>query len=208
MVKIYVGDCRDVLRLDTTTKKEYNDVVQAAQGRFVLSPSEHTIEDCGQSAPYKVRPVCLDSDGTESCKGRFVMDRSSDRNEKGQFIAGIRSSPETEFKKGCHWREPKPYWDRDWLYTEYVINQRSAADIAIDFDCNENNIMYFLKKHKIETRTMSETRAVKHWGLSGEQNAMYGKRGTEVPSWKGGCTPERQAFYSSRSEERRVGKEC
>lgn len=33
--------------------------------------------------------------------------------------------------------------------------------------------------------------------MTGERNPMYGKRGAEVSSWKGGATPERQAFYSS-----------
>jgi len=93
--------------------------------------------------------------------------------------------------------EPELYWDRNWLYQEYVVNQRSAADIASDFDCEESNILYFLGKHGIETRTVSEAREIKYWGLVGEQNGMYGKSGPDCPNWRGGITPERQAFYSS-----------
>ena len=93
--------------------------------------------------------------------------------------------------------DSKPYWDHDWLYQEYITKQRSAADIASDFECKENNILYFLAKLGIPRRTISEVRAVKYWGLSGEQNGMYGKTGVDNPRWRGGCTPERQALYSS-----------
>jgi len=107
------------------------------------------------------------------------------RNEKGQFT------------KGSHWREKKPYWDRDWLYQEYIVKQRSAAEIAQDFDCKENNILYFLSKHSIPRRTIEEARAIKYWGLAGDANGMYGRTGEENPNWRGGCTPERQALYAS-----------
>jgi len=33
--------------------------------------------------------------------------------------------------------------------------------------------------------------------LEGGVHYLKGKRGAETPNWKGGCTPERQAFYSS-----------
>jgi len=119
------------------------------------------------------------------------------RDKKGRFKKGERASPKTEFKPGQHWREPKPYWDREWLYQEYVVKERSAADIATEFGCRDTNILYFLDKHNIPRRSISEARAVKHWSLSGEQNGMYGVTGEDNPHWKGGCTPERQALYSS-----------
>jgi hypothetical protein len=119
------------------------------------------------------------------------------RNKKGQFVKGERAHPETEFKPGEHWRQRKPFWDREWLHREYIERGRSAADIGAEFGCSGNNVLYFLKKFGIQTRTTAETRALKHWGLSGERNGMYGRRGAEVPNWKGGVTPERQALYSS-----------
>ncbi len=103
-----------------------------------------------------------------------------------------------QFKKGQHWRPKKPYWDRDWLYREYVTEQKSAGQIAKEQGCKENNILYFLGKHQIPTRTMKEIRAVKYWGLSGEANGMYGRTGVQSVNWKGGCTKDRQAFYSSK----------
>jgi hypothetical protein len=120
------------------------------------------------------------------------------RDKLGRFKKGERASPETEFKPGQHWREPKLYWDRDWLYAEYIVKQRSAQEIADDFGCIANNIFYFLDKHQIPRRTIKEARAIKHWGLSGPDNGMYGLTGEKSPNWKGGRTPERQAFYSSR----------
>jgi len=92
---------------------------------------------------------------------------------------------------------PKPYWDRGWLVREYVIYQRSARDIADEFGCIENNILYFLHKHGIETRTVAQARAIKYWGSFGPENGMYGRCGEDNPNWRGGISPERQAFYSS-----------
>lgn len=119
------------------------------------------------------------------------------RDEKGRFKKGHRASPDTEFKPGQHWRSPKPYWNRGWLYKEYITEQKSAAQIASEQNCTEANILYFLHKLNIPIRTMSEIRATKYWGLSGEVNGMFGRRGIDCPNWKGGSTPERQALYSS-----------
>lgn len=178
-------------------------------GRFLFPDSAvgyvRTSEFCAQKAPYyaRTRPaVALATNG--SIVGRFLRSQEQEmdqpdptRDDLGRFVRGHRAAPTTEFKKGQHWRSRKPYWNRDWLYHQYVELQRSAADIAAEFGCNENNILYFLKKQGIEARSMSEVRQIKHWALKGGQNEMYGKRGAVNPNWKGGCTPERQAFYSS-----------
>jgi len=120
-----------------------------------------------------------------------------ERDTRGRFTKGSRPSPETEFEEGQHWREEKPYWNREWLEREYVQKGRSAADIASDFDCSAANIRHFLRKHDIERRTVSEARELKHWGAEGEENPMYGRTGPENPNWKGGISPERQRFYST-----------
>jgi hypothetical protein len=109
----------------------------------------------------------------------------------------------------------RPHQDAAWLRREYVDRQRSAAEIAAEIGVTPENIIFYLRRFGIPRRNTSETRAVKRWGMSGESNPMYGKRGTEVPSWKGGRTPERQAFYSSlewkaavREVEQRDGDQC
>lgn len=119
------------------------------------------------------------------------------RNDKGQFTKGHHFSPETEFKKGQHWRPKKPYWDKDWLVSEYATKERSANDIASEFGITEAAILFWLRKHNILRREMSNIRSKKHWGLAGEQNGMYGRTGENSSNWKGGITPERQEFYIS-----------
>ena len=119
------------------------------------------------------------------------------RSKKGRFLKGVSYNPDGTFKKGYTWREPKPYWDRDWLHYEYFEKRKPAKQIAKEQGCGENNILYFLKKFNIPTRTMEEIRAKKHWGVKGKDNPMYGKYGKLNPNWNGGCTPDRQSFYSS-----------
>jgi hypothetical protein len=101
------------------------------------------------------------------------------------------------FVKGGHWRKAKPYWNKKWLYSEYITKKKPAAQIAAEQGCKENNILYFLHKHGIPRRTTQEVRQHKHWGPRGKKNPMYNRRGAKHPNWKGGITPERQAFYSS-----------
>jgi len=122
---------------------------------------------------------------------------ATERGSNGRFVRGGHYSPKTEFKKGTHWRQHKPYWDKDWLYREYSDHKRSAADIAKDFGVTENAILFWLDKHGIKRRTTSEARTVKRWGSFGKENPMYGHTGKKNPNWRGGCTPDRQAFYSS-----------
>lgn len=115
----------------------------------------------------------------------------------GRFHKGERRSPGTEFKPGQHWRPRAAHWDREWLVREYATKRRPANEIAEEIGCTENNILFWLAKHGIPRRMMTEIRAAKHWGLAGEANGMFGRRGTDTPNWKGGVTPERAACYSS-----------
>lgn len=119
------------------------------------------------------------------------------RDKKGRFIKGCRFSPDTEFKKGEHWRPPKPFWNREWLQTEYIEKEKSASEIAEPFNITSGAIVYWLDKHDIQTRNEKEQRKVKKWGASGPANGMWGRFGEESPNYKGGISPERQGFYSS-----------
>lgn len=92
-----------------------------------------------------------------------------------------------------------PYHNADWLREQYDAQGRSAAEIAAQFDVGEATILYFLRRFGIPARSMADVRALKYWGASGLANGMYGKRGAQVPNWKGGVTPERQALYSSQA---------
>jgi len=107
------------------------------------------------------------------------------RNNKGQF------------EKGFTWREPKPYWNKKWLFEQYVVFGKSSQDIAKEQGCLDTNIQYFLSKFGIKRRSISEARKVKHWGQEGVDNPMWNRKGELNPNYKGGISPERQAFYSS-----------
>ena len=91
----------------------------------------------------------------------------------------------------------QPFHDRGWLEREYLTNKRSASDIAKECGVTENNILFFLQKHSVPARSMEQIRAQKYWGAIGAKNPMFGKRGSANPHWKGGVTPERQAFHLS-----------
>jgi len=103
-------------------------------------------------------------------------------------------------------KKRRPYWDENWLRREYVDRGHSAYEIAVEQGCSEGNILYFLHKFGIDTRTVSECRAIKHWGNEGVDNPMYGKTGKDNPNWKGGCTPERQSVYASSRWKRTVSR--
>ena len=108
------------------------------------------------------------------------------RNNKGQF------------KKGFTWRTSKPYWKKEWLFNEYVNLKKSTTDIAREQGCLDTNIQYFLIKIGIKRRSVSEARKIKYWGQVGVDNPMWNKKGELNPNYKGGISPERQAFYSNK----------
>lgn len=118
------------------------------------------------------------------------------RSKNGRFVAGICYSKKTQFKKGEHWRKKQLFWNKKWLINEYKNKKRTSGEIAKQFNITEQAIIFWLKKFNIKRRTISETRKIKHWGLKGEQNGMYGKTGKNNPNWNGGHSPERQSKYA------------
>ncbi len=107
------------------------------------------------------------------------------RNKKGQFL------------KGHHWRKHQSFRDKEWLEDIYVRQQQSTGDIAAQFGVTDAAILFWMKRHGIPRRNISEARKAKRWGSSGPDNPMWNKRGELNPRWQGGVTPERQAFYTS-----------
>jgi hypothetical protein len=99
--------------------------------------------------------------------------------------------------------KPQPYWNKDWLQREYVELKRSAGDIAEQFNVHKMAIHHWLRKHQIPRRTVSEARAVKRWGLVGQANHMYGKRGPDATNYIDGSSDERGRLYM-RYEGRKV----
>lgn len=118
------------------------------------------------------------------------------RDTKGKFVKGVHYSTTTEFKKGQHWRELQPYWNKEFLINLYINEKKSCTDIAKMFNRTAGNISYFLHKFNIPLRNTSETRKVKHWGMCGKTNPMSGRRGDKHHNWNGGHSAERQKYYS------------
>lgn len=102
-----------------------------------------------------------------------------------------------QFGQGDHWRKPQLFREREWLTQNYVELRRSTGEIAADFGVTDAAILFWLRKHKITRRDISQARAIKHWGLAGADNPMWNKRGELNPRWLGGVTPDRQEFYTS-----------
>ena len=102
-----------------------------------------------------------------------------------------------QFEKGDHWRTPQAFREKDWLVENYITLQRSTGDIAAEFGITGSAIFFWLRKHGVPRRSISEARAIKHWGSVGADNPMWNMRGELNPRWLGGVTAERQAFYTS-----------
>ena len=72
-----------------------------------------------------------------------------------------------QFEKGHHWREARPFREKDWLVENYIAQRRSTGEIAAEFGTTDAAILFWLRKHGIPRRTVSEARGIKHWGQSG-----------------------------------------
>lgn len=103
-----------------------------------------------------------------------------------------------QFGKGTHWRVPQAFRGKRWLVKNYTKLERSAGDIAGEFGTSDAAILFWLRKHGIQRRTVSQARKIKKWGQFGVDNPMWNRRGELNPGWLGGVTPERQAFYAGR----------
>jgi thymidylate synthase (FAD) len=117
---------------------------------------------------------------------------------KDKSVQCVVTSPRNkgQFVKGTHWRPLKPHWDKAWLETEYLGNNRSTTDIAAQMGCNDKNIQFWLKKHGIKARSVSQARKIKYWGAAGKANPMFGKYGNQNPNFVDGSSPDRQRSYA------------
>lgn len=120
------------------------------------------------------------------------------RSIDGRYVKGVSYSPATQFRKGQHWRTPQAFRDRAWLTEQYVDKKRSCSDIAADFGVTDSAITFWMDRHNIPRRSVSEARkCAKLPDVSGPRNPMYGRTGASNPRWRGGLTPLRQQMYTS-----------
>lgn len=103
-----------------------------------------------------------------------------------------------QFKRGQHWRPHAVFREKAWLVENYVVRKRSAGEIALEFGVTDAAVLFWLRKHGVPRRTVSEARGIKHWGAAGLDNPMWNRLGELNPRWKGGVTADRQAFYAGR----------
>lgn len=52
----------------------------------------------------------------------------------------------------------KQYWDKDWLYEQYVILGKSTTTIAKEIGASDGAVAHMLRKHKIPLRRRSESK--------------------------------------------------
>lgn len=92
----------------------------------------------------------------------------------------------------------KPYHDAEWLKAEYAKGG-NCYTIAAACGGAPNTVHKYLVKFGIEARTSvaSARAAGKTHGSKGEKNGMFGRKGARSTNWKGGVTPDRQAFYQT-----------
>ena len=117
--------------------------------------------------------------------------------------------------------------EKDFLYKEYIENNRSADDIARELKIDQKTVWTWLKKHNIQTRARGtdygqnfkkgqvssfkgKTHTLENKQKIREQRLKDGRvpylkdgihwlhhKGAISPNYKGGVTPERQSLYSS-----------
>lgn len=108
----------------------------------------------------------------------------------------VTSPNDGRFKPGQHWRPPQAFREAAWLLREYSERGRSTGDIAAEFGVTDSAIIFWLRRHDIPRRNVSQARALKHWGADGAANPMFGRVGAANPRYIDGSSPERQRLYS------------
>lgn len=117
---------------------------------------------------------------------------------------GHNKLPEDQRKR--YVPKPKPKTPRlttdpgeELLRVLYLGKLMSARKIAETLNLNAKTIIHWLKHHGIRIRTVRECRLIdgRVPYLKNGVHYLKGGKPENHPSWKGGITPERQAFYAT-----------
>lgn len=103
-----------------------------------------------------------------------IVDRDPKRVYQWLRDYGIPTRPQRSS------RRPRALWDHKFLHQEYVRNGKTQEQIADEQGCSATLVRYWLTKHGIDER----------------HTPMEGRTGARSGNWRGGITPERQAFYA------------
>ena len=95
-------------------------------------------------------------------------------------------------------RDPKSVWS--WLTGSGIQTRPRGSFEGVKFKKGQESA-FKGKSHTPENKELIRAARLKDGRvpyLKNGKHHLVGKRGADTPNWKGGLTPERQAFYSSR----------
>lgn len=79
---------------------------------------------------------------------------------------------------------PKPWIDKEWLYEEYIIKDRSSSDIAMEYGCTQNTIQCWLLRHgikkRITTHNITRDKPYQKYDFLYEQHVTLDKSMSEI----------------------------
>ena len=55
----------------------------------------------------------------------------------------------------------KPWMNKEWLYDQYVVKDRSSQEIADEYGCKRNTVQQWLAKHKISKNNVKRVYKLK-----------------------------------------------
>ena len=127
----------------------------------------------------------------------------------------------------AEWQRSRKPVDREWLHQKYIVEGLDCTDIAALVSRDSKSVWNWLKdldiptrprgsslkrqfkkghklnagrKASVETRQKIREARLRDGHVPYLKNGVHhlkGKRGADTPNWKGGITPERQAFYAT-----------
>ncbi len=127
-----------------------------------------------------------------------------------------RTSPEWS-EHGRKYALSKPPLDKEQLIKKYIKENKSTWQVAREMNCSQWRVVNWLKRYGIKARPKGFVyRKGWHHSVKTKRKLseiakadgrvpydpkvgsyMKGRKGSDTPNWKGGVTPERQAFYST-----------
>lgn len=111
------------------------------------------------------------------------------RDSLGRFVSGSR------------WDE-RFYWDKEWLYKEYVIKNKSSVTIGKERGCRAKVIQYWLRKHNIPRKKQWKRTEEVRFEMS---KRMLGKQPTSQTRQKMSDS-QKERWVRTPIEERRMSE--
>lgn len=94
----------------------------------------------------------------------------------------------------------RPYTNREWLYDQYINQNKSCPEIAKEIGCGKNTINFWLNHFCIRARQKGNRKGVgfsDEWKKNLSLSHIGLLTGERNPNWKGGITPENSRIRHS-----------